>query len=88
MQALVDLGGGRSSPVEYVVIDEAPPTELSGDRMEGETLTIFSDFNCSGHSMVVTICFQFQLCVVLMYCYRMKWNTHPSLCYFVTCHDT
>ena len=77
----MDLGGGRSSPVEYVVIDESPPTELSGDRMEGETLSIFSDSYCCGHSVVVTICFQLQLCVVMMCCYTMKWNTHPSLYY-------
>lgn len=64
----MDLGGGRSSPVEYVVIDEAPPTDLSGDRMEGETLSMFPDSYCSGHSMIVTIYLQPRVYVVMMHC--------------------
>lgn len=50
----MDLGGGRSSPVEYVVIDETPPADLFGDRMEGEILNFFSEYQLVAQSLCVS----------------------------------
>ena len=37
--------------MEYVVIDEAPPADLAGDRMEGEILNFFPDWSDGGHNV-------------------------------------
>lgn len=65
----MDLGGGRSSPVEYVVIDEAPPADLSGDRMEGEILNFSSSDRMEGTMRL-------QLCIATMFCDMMTCNMY------------